>query len=195
MINEYNDFDYGYICSTDEAGAGCLAGAVVAAAVVLPKDFYHPLLKDSKKMSEKNRDIVFKYIVDNALEYSITEVDNNKIDEINILQARFLAMDLGIKKLKNVDYLLVDGNRFYDNYPINYSTVIKGDSKYQGIAAASVLAKVYRDELMSKLHLEFPMYNWCKNKGYGVKDHYTAIEKYGITKYHRRTFLKNIYLK
>lgn len=190
MLSEIKDVKF--LCGTDESGAGCLAGPVVASAVILPKDYYHPDLNDSKKMTAKKRDAVFHHIINNAIEYSITEIDNKKIDEINILQARLMAMDLSVKKLEHPEHLLIDGNRFYKEYFIPFETIVQGDGKWTCIAAASVLAKVYRDELMSKLHLKYPQYNWCSNKGYGTKEHYKAIAENGLTDLHRLSFLKNL---
>jgi ribonuclease HII len=182
-----------FLCGADESGAGCLAGPVVASAVIMPRDYYNKDLNDSKKMSKTKREYVYLDIIKNAIEYSITEVDNYKIDEINILQARLMAMDISIKKLSKTQHVLIDGDKFFKQYPISFETVIKGDGKWTCIAAASVLAKVYRDNLMLELHENFPNYNWVNNKGYGTKDHYDAINKYGITEHHRKTFLKSIH--
>ena len=173
----------------DEAGRGCYAGPVFAAAVILPRDFAHPLLNDSKKVSEKNR-LVLKEIIENtALAWAVAKVDHEEIDKINILKASIKAMHLAIKQLPITPaYLLIDGNRF-QNYPnIQHQCVIKGDSKYASIAAASILAKTHRDAYMQKLHKKFPVYNWIKNKGYGTLDHRNAIAEYGLCKYHRKSF-------
>ena len=177
----------------DEAGRGCLAGPVVAAAVVLPENFYHPLLNDSKKMTEKNRELLKDIIKNEALAYFIAEASAEEIDQINILQATFLAMHRAIEGLKlKPGYLLIDGNRFKVYKEVPHQTIVEGDGKYLHIAAASVLAKTYRDDLMKKLHAEFDHYGWNKNKGYGTEIHRKAIETVGITCYHRKTFtLKN----
>jgi ribonuclease HII len=177
----------------DEAGRGCLAGPVVAAAVILPDDFYHPLLNDSKKMTEKNRELLQDVIKNEALAYCIAEASAEEIDQINILQATFLAMHRAIEGLKlKPGFLLIDGNRFKVYKEVPHQTIVEGDGKYLHIAAASVLAKTYRDDLMKKLHAEFDHYGWDKNKGYGTEIHRKAIETIGITCYHRKTFtLKN----
>ena len=176
-------------CGTDEAGRGCLAGPVTAAAVLLPEDFINELLNDSKQLSEKNRDSLRPIIEENALCYSVTHIEPLIIDEINILNASIHAMQECIKKLNPIpNYIIVDGNRFKPVENIPHSCIIKGDSKYLSIAAASVLAKTYRDEYMNKIHEEFPMYNWKQNKGYPTKEHREAIRKYGTTKYHRMSF-------
>lgn len=176
-------------CGTDEAGRGCLAGPVTAAALVLPENFLNELLNDSKQLSEKNRDLLRPIIEESALCYSITHIEPLIIDEINILNASIHAMQECIKKLNPIpNYIIVDGNRFKPVENIPHSCIIKGDSKYLSIAAASVLAKTYRDDYMNKIHEEFPMYNWKKNKGYPTKEHREAIRKYGTTKYHRMSF-------
>lgn len=176
-------------CGTDEAGRGCLAGPVTAAAVLLPEDFINELLNDSKQLSEKNRDSLRPIIEENALCYSVTHIEPLIIDEINILNASIHAMQECIKKLNPIpNYIIVDGNRFKPVENIPHSCIIKGDSKFLSIAAASVLAKTYRDEYMNKIHEEFPMYNWKQNKGYPTKEHREAIRKYGTTKYHRMSF-------
>lgn len=176
-------------CGTDEAGRGCLAGPVTAAAVILPANFKNLLLNDSKQLSEKKRDALLPIIEAEALCYSFAHVYQEKIDEINILNASILAMQQSIGNLKPTpEFIIVDGNRFkpYNNIP--YETIVKGDSKFLSIAAASVLAKTYRDAYMNTIHEEFPMYNWKQNKGYPTKEHRAAIKKYGITKYHRKSF-------
>ena len=174
---------------TDEAGRGCLAGPVTAAAVILPKDFLNEILNDSKQLSEKNRDFLKPIIEEAALCYAISHIQPKVIDEINILNASIKAMHESIVMLKLTPlYIIVDGNRFKPIDTIPYSTIIKGDSKYMSIAAASILAKTYRDEYMNKIHEEFPMYNWKQNKGYPTKEHREAIRKYGTTKYHRMSF-------
>lgn len=176
-------------CGTDEAGRGCLAGPVTAAAVLLPEDFINELLNDSKQLSEKNRDSLRPIIEQNALCYSVTHIDPLIIDEINILNASIHAMQECIKKLNPIpNYIIVDGNRFKPVENIPHSCIIKGDSKYLSIAAASILAKTYRDDYMNLIHEEFPMYNWKQNKGYPTKEHREAIRKYGTTKYHRMSF-------
>ncbi|MFT7350565.1 MAG: ribonuclease HII [Flavobacterium sp.] len=176
-------------CGTDEAGRGCLAGPVVAAAVILKDNFSLKELNDSKLLSEKNRNVLEKIIKAKAISFSITAITPLQIDEINILNASILAMQESIKKLNPLPkFIIVDGNRFKPVLNIPYQTIIKGDSKYQSIAAASILAKTYRDAFMEKIHEEFPMYNWKQNKGYPTKDHRDAIRKFGITKYHRKTF-------
>ena len=176
-------------CGTDEAGRGCLAGPVTAAALILPKDFINETLNDSKQLSEKNRDLLRPIIEENALCYSVTHIEPLIIDEINILNASIHAMQECIKKLNPIpNYIIVDGNRFKPVENIPHSCIIKGDSKFLSIAAASVLAKTYRDDYMNKIHEEFPMYNWKQNKGYPTKEHREAIRKYGTTKYHSMSF-------
>lgn len=173
----------------DEAGRGCLAGPVVAAAVILPKDFYHGQLNDSKQLSEKKRDLLRPIIEKEALAWAVALVDNRQIDEINILNASFKAMHLAIDQLKQQpELLLIDGNRFSPYLGIPHRCIIKGDGKFSSIAAASVLAKTYRDELMVKLHRQLPQYNWEKNKGYPTAAHKAAIRCHGLSEYHRRTF-------
>lgn len=178
-----------YETGTDEAGRGCLAGPVTAAAVILPENFEHELLNDSKQLSEKTRNLLRPIIQEKALCYHVTNIGPQIIDEINILNASIKAMQECIVNLTPVpDYIIVDGNRFKPVNNIPYSCIIQGDSKYMSIAAASVLAKTYRDEYMNRLHEEFPMYNWKSNKGYPTPEHREAIKKYGITKYHRKSF-------
>lgn len=174
---------------TDEAGRGCLAGPVTAAAIILPKGFKNKILHDSKLLSEKKRDVLRPILEKNAVDFGVAHVYPQKIDEINILNASILAMHKAIDQL-NTDpkFIIVDGNRFKPYKNISYECIIKGDAKYMSIAAASVLAKTYRDAHMEKLHDEYPMYNWKKNKGYPTKEHRAAIRKYGITKYHRKSF-------
>jgi ribonuclease HII len=176
-------------CGTDEAGRGCLAGPVTAAAIILPEDFELSLLNDSKQLSEKTREKLKPVLEEKAISFSVTHLEPLIIDEINILNASIKAMQKSILKLyPTPNYIIVDGNRFKPINNIPFSTVIKGDSKYMSIAAASVLAKTYRDEYMNKIHEEFPMYNWKKNKGYPTIEHREAIKKYGVTKYHRLSF-------
>lgn len=173
----------------DEAGRGCIAGPVVAAAVILPDDFESDLLDDSKKLSEKNRNILRTIIEENALYWQVAFVEPQEIDEINILNASFLAMHKALDKLaKKPEHILVDGNRFKPYKKIPHKCIIKGDGKYYSIAAASILAKTYRDEFMEKLHNEFPYYNWKKNKGYPTKEHRAAIKQYGDCIHHRKSF-------
>ncbi|MEP1488009.1 MAG: ribonuclease HII [Algibacter sp.] len=176
-------------CGTDEAGRGCLAGPVTAAAVILPQDFSNTLLNDSKQLSEKKRDLLKPIIEFEAVTFGVAHIFQEKIDDINILNASILAMHKSIAKLKPTpEFIIVDGNRFKPYKNISFETIVKGDSKYMSIAAASVLAKTYRDEYMNKIHKEFPMYNWKQNKGYPTKEHRAAIREFGITKYHRNTF-------
>lgn len=173
----------------DEAGRGCYAGPVFAAAVILPNNFYHPLLNDSKLMTETNRKILRIIIENESIAYAVAMVDNNAIDKINILQASFKAMHLALQKIKiDINCILVDGNRFKPYKKINSFCIIKGDSKYASIAAASVLAKTYRDEYMISLHEKHPVYQWQKNKGYGTLQHRLAIQQHGLCKYHRKSF-------
>jgi ribonuclease HII len=173
----------------DEAGRGCLAGPVFAAAVILPRDFYHPLLNDSKQVTEKHRLELRPFIEANAIAWSVAMVDNNMIDKINILKASFKAMHMAIKKLSvPPEYLLIDGNRFKPYKKIPYQCIIQGDGLYSSIAAASILAKTYRDDYMTRLHKKFPQYAWKSNKGYGTIAHCEAIEQHGQCKYHRKTF-------
>lgn len=176
-------------CGTDEAGRGCLAGPVTAAAVILPPKFKNDILNDSKQLSEKKRELLKPIIELEAVTFGVRHVYEDEIDKVNILNASIAAMQRSIDQLQPLpEFIIVDGNKFkpYNNIP--YKTIIKGDEKYLSIAAASVLAKTYRDEYMIKIHKEFPMYNWKKNKGYPTKEHRDAIRKYGATKYHRKTF-------
>ncbi|WP_395044273.1 ribonuclease HII [Flavobacterium sp.] len=176
-------------CGTDEAGRGCLAGPVTAAAIILPEKFELDLLNDSKQLSEKIREKLRPILEEKAISYVVTHLEPKIIDEINILNASIRAMQECIVKLNPTPlYIIVDGNRFKPINNIPYSTIVKGDSKYMSIAAASVLAKTYRDDYMNNIHEEFPMYNWKQNKGYPTLEHREAIRKYGITKYHRMTF-------
>jgi len=176
-------------CGTDEAGRGCLAGPVTAAAVILPPKFKNDILNDSKKLSEKKRDLLKPIIEHKASTFGVCHVFEDEIDNINILNASITAMQRSIAKLTpQPEFIIVDGNKFKPYNEVPYETIIKGDGKYLSIAAASVLAKTYRDEYMAKIHEEFPMYNWIQNKGYPTKEHREAIRKYGATKYHRKTF-------
>lgn len=173
----------------DEAGRGCLAGPVFAAAVILPSDFENELLDDSKKLTEKRRYELRPLIEEHALAWAVVAVDNKEIDEVNILNASFLAMNRAVDKLKiKPEHLLIDGNRFRTKSKIPYTCMIKGDGRFYSIAAASVLAKTYRDDYMEKIHEEFPNYDWNKNKGYPTKKHRMGIKTFGPTKYHRMTF-------
>jgi ribonuclease HII len=173
----------------DEAGRGCLSGHVFAAAVILPEDFTHDWLTDSKQLSEKKRYELRTFIQDNAIDYAVAYCTPQEIDDINILNASILSMHKAIDKLKVVpEHIIVDGNRFKQYKEIHYTTIIKGDGKYLSIAAASILAKTYRDDYMLKIHEEYPMYNWKQNKGYPTKEHRNAIREFGITPYHRKTF-------
>lgn len=176
-------------CGCDEAGRGCLAGPVVAAAVILPFDFAHPLLNDSKQLSDKQRRLLRPIIEENAIAYCVEFVSNEEIDKINILQASFLAMNKAVKGLKQKpNLLLIDGNRFNNQTDIAFQCIVKGDSLYQSIAAASILAKTYRDDYMLKIHEEYPLYQWNKNMGYPTKYHRQAIIENGISPFHRKSF-------
>lgn len=173
----------------DEAGRGCYAGPVFAAAVILPKDFHHPLLNDSKQLTEKQRDLLRPIIEKESIVYAVASVDNKTIDKINILQASFSAMHLSINQLRTTpEFLLIDGNRFKTYPQIPHQCIVKGDGKYASIAAASILAKTYRDEFMQKIHTDFPHYGWNKNKGYGTATHRNAIAQFGLCCHHRKSF-------
>jgi ribonuclease HII len=173
----------------DEAGRGCLAGSVFAAAVILPPDFHHPLLNDSKQMTEKRRDQLRKIIEQEAVAWSVQEVTAERIDKINILNASIEGMNLAIKALSiKPEFIVVDGNRFKTDLEIPYRTIVKGDGKYANIAAASVLAKTHRDEYMMRLAEEYPMYGWAKNKGYPTREHRLAVREHGLSPYHRLSF-------
>lgn len=176
-------------CGTDEAGRGCLSGPVTAAAVILPDDFYHPDLNDSKQVTEKKRALLRPIIEREAIAYAVTHVYMDEITSLNILQASITAMQRSILQLQPVpEFILVDGNKFNAMPNIPHECIVKGDGKYVNIAAASILAKTYRDEFMLKIHEEYPNYGWDKNKGYPTKKHREAIAKYGVTKYHRLGF-------
>lgn len=178
-----------YEVGTDEAGRGCLSGPVVAAAVILPDNFSHELLNDSKKLTEKQRAILRPIIEKEALAFGVSFVEPKEIDKINILQASITGMHRAIEKMEiEPDFIIVDGNKFKDYKEIPHETIVKGDGKYKSIAAASVLAKTYRDAYMEKIHEEFPAYNWKKNKGYPTKEHREAIRENGSCKYHRKSF-------
>ncbi|MDP1842791.1 MAG: ribonuclease HII [Sediminibacterium sp.] len=173
----------------DEAGRGCYAGPVFAAAVILPKDFKHPLLNDSKQVGEKQRLILKEVIEANAIAWSVASIDAEEIDQINILKASFKAMHLAIDQLKTKPkFLIIDGNRFVPYKKIPHLCIVKGDGKYASIAAASILAKTYRDAYMEKIHAQFPQYGWNRNKGYGTLEHRIGIEKNGLCMYHRKSF-------
>ena len=174
---------------TDEAGRGCLAGPVVAAAVILPPDFSHAFLDDSKQLSEKKRQELRPIIEENAISYAVSFVMQDEIDEINILQASITAMHRAIDGLKIIpEFIIVDGNKFRKYQQIPHQTIVKGDSKYLSIAAASILAKTYRDDYMEKIHQEFPVYFWSKNKGYPTVEHRNSIREFGATIHHRKSF-------
>jgi len=176
----------------DEAGRGCLAGPVFAAAVIFPKSYQNERLNDSKQLNKNQRNVLREIIETEALAWAVVSVNQEEIDQVNILNASILAMHRAIEQLKiKPEFLLIDGNRFKPYEKIPHQTVIKGDGKYLSIAAASVLAKTYRDDYMSKIHNEFPDYGWLTNQGYPTKKHYEAIEKYGITPHHRKTFRLN----
>jgi ribonuclease HII len=173
----------------DEAGRGCLAGPVFAAAVILPNDFYHPLLNDSKQVNEETRYELRGFIELHAISYGVGIVDHEEIDQINILNASFKAMHLAIDKLKKkAQFLLIDGNRFNRYKKVRHECVIQGDGIYASIAAASILAKTYRDDYMLQLHNEYPHYKWITNKGYATIQHRKAIDEFGLCPYHRRSF-------
>lgn len=174
---------------TDEAGRGCLAGPVTAAAVILPPDFINEMLNDSKQLSQKVREMLKSVIEEQAVSFSVTHLGPLEIDKINILNASIKAMQESVLKLTPTPiYIIVDGNRFKPTNGIPYSCIVQGDTKFMNIAAASILAKTYRDAYMEMIHEEFPMYNWKQNKGYPTKEHREAIRKYGTTKYHRMSF-------
>lgn len=173
----------------DEAGRGCLAGSVFAAAVILPHDFHHPLLNDSKQMTERRRNELRRIIEREAIAWRVEEVTAERIDRINILNASIEGMNLAIKGLTTTpEFIVVDGNRFHTDLDIPWRTIVKGDGKYANIAAASVLAKTYRDEYMLHLAEEYPAYGWAKNKGYPTREHRLAIREHGLTPYHRLSF-------
>ncbi len=174
----------------DEAGRGCLAGPVFAAAVILPPDYHHPLLNDSKQMSDKERRIVRDHICDNAVAWAVAEVSAEEIDRINILKASFEAMQRAVEKLSvRPDHLLIDGNRFYPRLDIPFHCEVKGDARFANIAAASVLAKTFRDDLMATLAADYPDYGWQRNAGYPTKQHREAIARLGLTPHHRLSFI------
>ena len=173
----------------DEAGRGCLAGAVFAAAVILPPDFYHPLLNDSKQMTERRGNELRAIIEREAVAWYVAEVSPKRIDEINILNASIEGMNISLKNLSTTpEFVIIDGNRFHTDLTTPWRTIVKGDGKYANIAAASVLAKTHRDEYMMRLAEEYPMYGWAKNKGYPTREHRLAIREFGLTPYHRLSF-------
>ncbi len=173
----------------DEAGRGCLAGPVFAAAVILPKDFSHALLNDSKQLCEKDRYDLRPVIEQKAIAYAVASLCNKEIDKINILKASFKSMHLALKQLSiEPQLLLIDGNRFIKYKRVPHKCIIQGDGIYASIAAASILAKTYRDDYMKELHKKFPRYNWIQNKGYATREHQMALDQHGPCKYHRKTF-------
>jgi len=173
----------------DEAGRGCLAGPVFAAAVILPKDFFHPLLNDSKLLTAEERYMLRPVIKQQAISYAVASLCNKKIDKYNILKASFKTMHLAIKQLQpQPGLLLIDGNRFTRFKKIPHQCIIQGDGLYASIAAASILAKTYRDDYMKELHHKFPRYNWAQNKGYATREHQEALDQYGPCRYHRNSF-------
>lgn len=185
---------YKFICGVDEAGRGPLAGPVCAAAVILPPDCIIDGLNDSKKISEKKREMLFKQIIQKAVSYSVAYGTLEEIEKYNILEATYLAMNRAIDGLsQKADFALIDGNRIPKNIKIPCETVVKGDSKSCSVAAASILAKVTRDRLMLEYDKKYPQYNFAKHKGYGTKAHYEAIKEYGVCEIHRLSFLKNVF--
>lgn len=183
---------YKVVCGIDEAGRGPLAGPVFAAAVILPENYSHPVLNDSKKLSEKKRDAVYDDIIKDAVCYSVGIATEEEIDEINILNATFLAMKRAVEGLViKPDFAYIDGNQ-YPKTGVNEETIVKGDGKCLSVAAASIIAKVSRDRFMLEIDKQYPEYQFSKHKGYGTKLHYEMIEKYGVSKVHRRSFLKKI---
>ncbi|SFD10458.1 ribonuclease HII [Spirosoma endophyticum] len=188
MLRSYYNADV-LEAGLDEVGRGCLAGPVVAAAVILPSDYTHPILNDSKQLSHRQRELLKKDIERDALAWAVAEVSHEDIDRINILKASFLAMHRAVDALTiKPEHLLVDGNRFVTYPMIPHTCIIKGDANFLSIAAASVLAKTYRDDLMERLSQEFPAYGWAKNVGYPTPIHRAAIREFGPTKYHRMSF-------
>lgn len=186
----------GLVVGVDEAGRGPLAGPVFAAAVVLPGDFKHPFLDDSKKLSEKKRLILQQYIIENAIDWAVAMVDNHEIDKINILNASIKAMHLALTVLSvEPQLIIVDGNRFKPFKNIPHKTIVKGDGRYAQIAAASVLAKNFRDEYMRKIARKYPQYGWHTNKGYPTPQHKQAVLKFGLSPYHRRSFCQFFFQK
>ncbi|MBO5290613.1 MAG: ribonuclease HII [Clostridia bacterium] len=191
---ENNAHNEGYlvVCGVDEAGRGPLAGPVFAGAVILPENYTHEILNDSKKLSEKKRDLVYDDIIRDAVSWSVGMATEQEIDDINILNATFLAMKRAVEGLNiKPDLAFIDGNR-YANTGVKEITIVKGDSKCMSVAAASIIAKVSRDRFMQEVDKQYPQYQFSKHKGYGTKLHYEMIEQYGISPVHRKTFLKNI---
>jgi len=187
LLNAYQDKLIEAGC--DEAGRGCYAGPVFAAAVILPKDFYHPLINDSKKLSEAQRDLLAPIIKDAAIAWAIGSQSPEEIDQINILKASIKSMHLALDELKKkAQFIAVDGNRFYAYKKIPHQTIVKGDGQYAHIAAASILAKTARDNYMMQLHEQYPHYGWDKNKGYGTAAHRAAIALHGLCEHHRKSF-------
>lgn len=188
LLSRYID-DGAMECGLDEAGRGCLAGAVYASAVILPEDFHHPLLHDSKQLTERQRELLRPIIEQEALSWSIGLCTPQEIDELNILRASHLAMHRAVEALTiRPERLLVDGNRFTPYTGISHECIVKGDAKVAAIAAASILAKTHRDEAMLRLHEEYPEYGWAQHKGYPTPSHRAAIARYGASPYHRKTF-------
>ena len=185
-----NCYQYDLIeAGCDEAGRGCLAGSVFAAAVILPKDFHHPLLNDSKQMTERRREQLRSIIEREAVAWYVAEVMAERIDQINILNASIEGMNIALRNLTTpAEFAVIDGNKFHTDLAIPWRTIVKGDGKYANIAAASVLAKTHRDEYMMRLAEEYPMYGWAKNKGYPTREHRLAVREYGLSPYHRLTF-------
>ena len=195
LKSQYSNYDYE--AGVDEAGRGSLAGPLTASAVILPKGYKNKGLDDSKKISPIRREILRKEIEKDAIAFSVVSIGPKTIDKKNILNATFIAMNSALQKLKiQPEFVIVDGNRFNNNTDIPFKCIVKGDQKYLNIAAASILAKTYRDNTMQKLHLNYPIYKWCKNKGYGTLEHRESIIKFGRTKFHRKTYkLKEEQLK
>ena len=185
-----NCYQYDLIeAGCDEAGRGCLAGSVFAAAVILPKDFHHPLLNDSKQMTERRREQLRSIIEREAVAWYVAEVTAERIDQINILNASIEGMNIALRNLTTpAEFAVIDGNKFHTDLAIPWRTIVKGDGKYANIAAASVLAKTHRDEYMMRLAEEYPMYGWAKNKGYPTREHRLAVREYGLSPYHRKSF-------
>lgn len=190
LNSQFHDVEYEAGC--DEAGRGCLAGPVYAASVILPRGYSNELLNDSKQLTEKQRYTLREQIEHDATAWAVAAVDNNEIDQTNILRASFHAMNLAVKQLKTApQMLLIDGNRFYNETDLPFECIVKGDGKYMSIAAASILAKTYRDDYMKEQHLHYPQYGWDQNKGYPTPKHYAAIEQYGTTPLHRKSYKLN----